>query len=103
MNANELGQQLHDKATRGASLTAEEQSQLQTWYAQQDVSETEALVGASAGEDVSRLRAQVEAALSQLGAVTRQIQEIAAGNETLRNEVAVLRRRAARLPVPQGA
>ena len=103
MNANELGERLHDKATRGAPLTGEEQSQLQTWYAQQDAAETGSLIRASSREDVSRLRGQVQAALTQLGTVTHQIQEIAAGNETLRNEVAALRRRAARLPAPQAA
>ncbi len=32
MIAKELGEILHDKATRGMTLSAEEQAQLQSWY-----------------------------------------------------------------------
>ncbi len=103
MNSNDLGQQLHDKATRNVPLTSEEQGELQGWYAQQDAAESQALQPAAGEADLSRLRRQVDAALGQLGVVTRQIQEAAAANATLREELAVLRRRAARLPAQQPA
>lgn len=32
MISDELGQKLHDRATRGEPLTAEEQEQLRRWY-----------------------------------------------------------------------
>ena len=35
----DLGQRLHDRATRGESLSADEQVQLREWYALQDHAE----------------------------------------------------------------
>jgi predicted HTH domain antitoxin len=36
MISDELGHQLHERATRGQRLTAEEQAQLASWYAEKD-------------------------------------------------------------------
>lgn len=46
MLANIRAQQLHDKATRGLELTAQEQAELDAWYAAQDTAE-QRLLGAS--------------------------------------------------------
>jgi len=43
MPSEDVVKQLHDKATRGASLTGEEQAQLEAWYAEQDQAESEGL------------------------------------------------------------
>ncbi len=36
---DELGRQLHDRATRGIWLSAEERAQLEAWYAEMDQDE----------------------------------------------------------------
>jgi flagellar biosynthesis/type III secretory pathway protein FliH len=78
MVSNDLAKQLHDKATRGETLSVEEQRQLANWYARQDIAEGKAL-GLAAGEKTSAsLQAQVDAALAQLMTVTKRIQDLAA-------------------------
>jgi hypothetical protein len=103
MNSNELGQQLHDKATRGASLTPQEQNSLDAWYAQEDATEKESLHSGGNGENVGAIREQVDAALEQLGVAIRRVQEIAAANESLRQEVSALQHRLAQSSAPQSA
>ena len=43
MGGDDLAQRLHDTATRGGSLSAEEQALLEAWYAGQDREEAAAL------------------------------------------------------------
>jgi len=43
MISDNLAKQLHDKATRGELLSAEDQAQLENWYALQDNAENKAL------------------------------------------------------------
>ncbi len=103
MISDDLAKQLHDRATRGEPLSIEEQAQLEQWYALQDDAESSAL-GVTAGEKTpATLRAQVDAALAQLMAVTKRIQEIAVENERLQNEITALRRQLIDLLGPQPA
>jgi hypothetical protein len=101
MNADDLGRQLHDRATRGAVLSTEEQAHLERWYAQQDLEESAALARSSPGPDAAALQAQVAAALAQLLAVTQRIQALAADNEAVRRDIAALHRELARQPKTQ--
>ncbi len=92
MISEDIARKLHDRSTRGEALAAEEQEQLRDWYARQDTAESK-LLGLSAGEKkVASLQNQVDATLTQLMTVTKHIQEVASENETLRHEIAVLRR-----------
>ncbi len=43
MTTDHSAQQLHDKATRGAGLSAEDRAKSDEWYAQQDQEEASAL------------------------------------------------------------
>jgi hypothetical protein len=43
MISDKIGTVLHDKATRGKTLTPEEQKMLEQWYAEQDRAEADAL------------------------------------------------------------
>jgi len=95
MVSDERARQLHDKATRGKPLSAEEQSLLEQWYALQDSAESSTLSLSSDEERLVALQAQVEAALTQLITVTKRIQEVASENEALRHEIAVLRQQLA--------
>jgi len=103
MVSDDLAKQLHDRATRGELLSAEEQAQLENWYALQDSAESHALGMTAAEETAATLRSQVDAALVQLITVTKRVQEIAAENEALRREIIALRRQLAHLPTPQPA
>lgn len=92
MISNDTARKLHDRFSRGETLSAEERRQLQEWYASQDTAESK-MLGLTIGEKtVASLQAQVDAALTQLMTVTKRIQEIASENETLRREIAVLHR-----------
>lgn len=103
MVSDDLAKQLHDKATRSESLSPEEQIRLEKWYALQDNGEGEALGLSAPEKTLATLQAQVDAALAQLIAVTKRIQEVASENEALRHEIAILRHQLAYLLTPQPA
>jgi predicted hotdog family 3-hydroxylacyl-ACP dehydratase len=89
--SDDTAKKLHDRSSRGATLSAKEQAQLQAWYASQDNAESVLLGLPSSEKKVASLQSQVDAALTQLMTVTKRIQEIASENETLRREIATLR------------
>jgi chromosome segregation ATPase len=103
MISDELGRHLHDLATQGERLSAEDQAHLESWYTAQDRAEMEALDLAEMAGDVTIVQTQVESATAQLTAISRRIQKIAAENAALRREISVLRRRLATQAVPQPA
>src|SRR5262245_1451704 len=103
MTTDQLGQQLHDKATRGEPLSAEEQAQLEQWYARHDQEESAALAGALPPQNLTALRARVDAAVAQLLIVTQRIQSLTAENENIRREVAALQRQLTQKPATQPA
>ena len=92
MSLDELAQQLHDKATRGLALSAEEQAQLDAWYTTQDQQEHAVLGPVGISPRLTTLHTQVETALAQLLTVTQRIQELTVHNKALRREIAVLQR-----------
>jgi hypothetical protein len=92
MSLDELAKQLHDKATRGLALSAEEQAHLEAWYIEQDEREHAILGPTGSAPRLATLHTQVETALAQLLTVTQRIQELTGYNETLRREIAVLQR-----------
>lgn len=92
MITDDIAKKLHDRFSRGETLSAEEQKQLHDWYASQDTAESKMLGLTTSEKTVVSLQAQVDAALAQLMTVTKRIQEVASENETLRHEIAVLRR-----------
>jgi len=103
MISDDQAKQLHDRATRGEPLSAEEQAQLEKWYALQDNAESRALGLTAAEKTPATVQAQVDAALAQLTTVTKRIQEIAVENESLRREITTLRRQLVHLLGPQPA
>lgn len=85
---DEIGKQLHDKASWGESLTAEEQAQLTAWYAAQDAAEADLLPPPAVEVDLETLQRQVDVASTQLTAVTERIQQVTAENNDLRQQLA---------------
>jgi peptidoglycan hydrolase CwlO-like protein len=94
MVSDELGKQLHDRVTRGETLSAQERASLETWYAAQDRAEMDAL-HLTTPETVAVLQAQVDSVLEQLETAAKRIQELAQENDRLRGEIATLHRRLA--------
>ena len=89
--ADDLGQKLHDRATRGEKLTPEEESQLEAWYAAHDAAESRELAKLAVDDQDASLETQIRATLTQIVRVTQQIQDNLAENATLRKEIASLR------------
>jgi hypothetical protein len=96
MITEEVGKGLHDRATRGETLSAAERAELEAWYARQDAEEIAQLAGAPIPGNLEALRTQVAAAREQLRLVSERIQAQAAENERLRREIPELERQLAR-------
>ena len=90
MCADTLEKQLHEKATRGVTLSATEQAQLEAWYARQDQEEDRLLAQAPSSQALVTLQAQVDTAVAELLTTTRCIQALAADNVALRRDIATL-------------
>jgi hypothetical protein len=103
MSADDLARQLHDRATRGEVLSADEQAQLDLWYARQDQEEAAALARAAPAPSVAEMQAQLDVAVAQLLTVTQRIQTLTAENEAVRREVAALQRQLTQKPTTQPA
>ncbi len=95
MGADNDGAQLHDKATRGATLSAAERERLDAWYAAQDAAEQALLSQDPPSPTVAALHSQIAAAAAQLQVAAQRVQELAAQNAALRQENAALQRRLA--------
>ena len=96
-------QQLHDKATRGEALTAEERARLEAWYARLDQEESALLNKAGPPATLAGLQTQIEATLAQLAEVTGRIQALTAENTAVRREIASLQLLLAQRSTPQPA
>jgi hypothetical protein len=93
MNSNDVGKGLHDRATRGVELTAEEQAQLNEWYAEQDRAEAAVLPRPTSAQPLDALYDQVNRVMVKLGDMIRRIQTLSAENDAARKEIAELQRR----------
>ena len=80
----QLGLELHDRFTRGLSLTKSEHLQLEQWYVEQDSLEAQDLNLSETPTSVLSLQVQVEAALHQITLLTQQIQQIISDNQQLK-------------------
>ena len=91
MISDDLGQDLHDRSTRGETLSAEEQLQLERWYEAQDKLESHMLALTPDEKALANLQSQIEGALTPLISLTNRIQQVASENELLRQEINSLR------------
>jgi hypothetical protein len=92
---------LHDRATRGETLTPAEQTTLDAWYARMDAEESARLSNARKRPDTDNLallREKVVQAEAQAIRLLQANQEAATRNETLRAEIEQMKARLSRLP-----
>jgi hypothetical protein len=92
MIPDEIGQRLHDRATRGEALSAEEQGLLQRWYARHDREEMAQLNAAPAPSRLADLQSRVQQVTAQVVVQARRIEELTAENAQARQEIASLQR-----------
>lgn len=90
MILDESGQKLHDRATRGETLTAEEQELLRRWYAQHDQEEMAQLNTAPLPSRLADLQSRVQHATIQVVAQAKRIEALTAENAQLQLEIASL-------------
>ena len=100
MSVNDGARALHDKATRGAPLSAEEQIQLDQWYAAQDHAKQVILSSGTVSSAVPELQTQVTAVLERCVTLAQRIQKLSHDNDALRRDLAQLRQQVARLLQP---
>ena len=93
MEVDNDGAQLHDKATRGATLSAAERERLDAWYAAQDAAEQSLVSQDPPSPTVAALHSQIAAATIQLQEAAQRVQELAAQNAALREENTTLQHR----------
>jgi hypothetical protein len=92
MIPDEIGQKLHDRATRGDSLTAEERDQLRLWYAHHDQEEMAQLSAAPVPSRLADLQSRVQQVTAHVVVQAQHIEALTAENAQLRQEVASLQR-----------
>lgn len=90
MIADELGQRLHDRATRGERLSDSESAQLHEWYSHHDRQEQALLNGNVDDGRRRQLHHDISAGLARLVTVSKEIQALAVENESLRSEISSL-------------
>ena len=92
MIPDEIGQKLHDRVTRGESLTAEEQERLRLWYAHHDRQEMAQLRAAPVPSRLADLQSRVQQVTAQVVVQAQHIEALTAENAQLRQEIASLQR-----------
>lgn len=90
MISDELGQKLHDRATKGEARTLEKQDLLQRWYAYHDQKEMALLNAAPAPSRLADLQSCVQQAAAQVVAQAQRIEALTSENTELRQEIATL-------------
>jgi hypothetical protein len=86
MTKETFAQQLHDKASRNITLSADEQALLNAWYAEQDKAEGQMLELTHSLQSLEVIQTQIDQTLNQILETTQYIQELVIQNGALRKE-----------------
>jgi hypothetical protein len=87
--------ELHDRSTRGGSLSADEWRHLNEWYAQMDAAE-DALLNGNRENHAESVEPDIDGVLLRIQDVTHRVAALNKQNDALRSEIASLYRQ---LPV----
>jgi len=91
MDSDAALQSLHDRATRGEPLSAEEQARLEAWYGRLDREEAQSLTATFEDAASRRLRGDIHAALRRVHELTESVGGLMAANDDLRLDIAGLK------------
>jgi hypothetical protein len=83
---------LHDRATRGEPLSADEDTALASWYREHDRLDGGSDGGLGPDERLTNLREQLAAALAGLAVAAEHVRALAEKNDELRRENDTLKR-----------
>jgi hypothetical protein len=98
---DDRGKALHDRATRGLSLTPDEQRVLDEWYADRDAQEEASIGRVGTRPDLDAVREQVDEAMSRVLIAGQRLQELITETDRLRSEIANLEQRLATAATPK--
>jgi hypothetical protein len=103
MIPDEIGQRLHDRATRGEALSAGEEEQLRRWYARLDSDEMAELNAAPVPSRLTELQSRVQQATAEVVVQAQRIEALTAENTRLSQEIDLLQCLLAAKPAGQPA
>ena len=87
MVSDELGMQLHDRDTLGEPLTAQEQAQLNNWYAAKDAAEAAMFMATQVPlPNLAALETQVDHAIAELARSAQRLQQMTVENKSTKGE-----------------
>ena len=89
--SNDLTQNLHDRATRGEALSAEEKAKLEAWYKAQDKLESDLLNKNTRQDFLDERRKQIQTVLGEIQEFSLRMRKISTENDILRHENQLLR------------
>lgn len=101
MSPDAIGQGLHDRATRGEPLSADEEVQLRSWYARHDQEEAAQLGAAPVPVRLAELQGSIQKTSAEIVAQAKQIENLTAENARLRKEIGALQRQLSALRAGQ--
>jgi hypothetical protein len=101
MDKDERLKALHDRATRGSPLTADEEAALAAWYRGHDRLD-DRLGGVDSSERLAALDEQLAEALVRLSAAGERVRALAERNDEIRRENDALKRLLEPLLTPPG-
>ncbi|MCB0077128.1 MAG: hypothetical protein KDD73_06855 [Anaerolineales bacterium] len=87
MNIEEIGKRLHDKATRGESLSSEDHALLKRWYDRQDEEEMRLLDLNPDIEAEMALQDGIDSVLSRIKAVNDEINKLSDDNKIIKSGI----------------
>lgn len=102
MSVNEV-KALHDRVTRGETLSADEQARLNIWYEAEDLLESATFSQNPTSDFSGDLREKVAEAFARLSVAAHETEKLTAQNEILRQENNRLRQQLVNAPMTQVA
>ncbi len=87
MISDEVGKKLHDKATRGVTLSSADQKKLKIWYKDQDDAECESLNLSTSVKSETMLQKEIDSILFKIGSANEEICKLSHHNKLLKKEI----------------
>ena len=95
-----LAQQLHDKVTRGATLSPKEQRELDAWYAAEDAAERDLLAASGVDPNLAELRAGIRSVMERVLVEAQHTQTLLMQNDLLQRQIDELKQQLVRRSMP---